>query len=86
MLVERVFEIGGVLTIAAGAALAGLLYATGAYGVSVGVFLTPALLIGFGVFFLWVGRQAREDRRGLLALAEPLPDAPSASGAPPKKG
>ncbi len=69
MLVERVFELGGILTIVFGAALAVLLYATDAGSYGVGIFLGPLLLIGFGAFFIGVGRQARADRQALLALA-----------------
>lgn len=85
MLVERVFSLGGLLVIAFGILLAALVYATGAWRYGVGLLLGPALMIGFGAFFLGVGRQARRDREALLALPE-TPAPPGGSVRPPAGG
>lgn len=70
MLKERVFEIGGGLAIAAGI----LMLAT--FGLNptwllAGLLEAGGLLIGFGVFFLYVGRGSRRDRRRLLDSPKP---------------
>ena len=70
MLPERVFAIGGVLAIAAG----GLLLATFALTPSPlvwGLLEAAVLLVGFGAFFLYVGRGAGRDRRRLLESPKP---------------
>jgi len=70
MLVERVFEIGGVLLAATG----GVLIAASVWGgfdpYAIGYLETGVLLLGFGLFFVYVGREARRDRRKLLELGE----------------
>jgi hypothetical protein len=65
MLRERIFEIGGGLCIAAGILL------LAAFGLNPtwllwGFLEAGGLLIGFGVFFLFVGRGSRRERHRLL--------------------
>jgi hypothetical protein len=65
MLRERIFEIGGGLSIAAGILL------LAAFGLDPtwllwGFLEAGGLLIGFGVFFLYVGRGSRRDRQRLI--------------------
>lgn len=70
MLRERVFAIGGGLTIAAGV----LLLATFALNpgwLLAGIVEAGGLLIGFGIFFIYVGRGSRNDRRRLLESPKP---------------
>jgi hypothetical protein len=82
MLIERVFAIGGLLCLAAGAWLAvetaiyGLVYFGWAEG--------AALFVGFGIFFLYVGRGARRQRRSLLELGE-KGVVPERSSGPPRR-
>ena len=82
MLIERTFAIGGVLVVLFGAALAALVLGSGAWRYGIGLLLAPALLVGFGVFFLYVGRQAREDRERLLAVGDPARAAAGRPAAP----
>lgn len=82
MLIERTFAIGGALVLLFGAALAALVVGSGAWQYGIGLVLAPALLVGFGVFFLYVGRQAREDRERLLAVGDPTRAAPGRPAAP----
>jgi hypothetical protein len=68
MLIERVFTIGGLLCLAAGAWLA---IETAIYGlVYFGWAEAAVLFVGFGIFFLYVGWGARRQRRALLELGE----------------
>jgi hypothetical protein len=73
MLIERTFAVGGVLCIVLGALLAAAFLSAGGLALLAGAVLGPVLLIGFGGFFLYVARQARQDRQRLLALAESPP-------------
>jgi hypothetical protein len=84
MLRERVFSIGGWLCIGFGASLLAISVAFGIVEVAWGVLVTPLLLVGFGSFFVYVGREARRDRLELLAL--PRPVEPNASGKDPGRG
>jgi hypothetical protein len=70
MLPERIFTIGGVLTIAAGVLLV-VAFVLSPVFLFYGPLEAGALLIGFGVFFIYVGRGARRDRRRLTDLPEP---------------
>jgi hypothetical protein len=81
MLPERVFEIGGALTILlAGILLGAVIWAE--VGLDYfGFWIVPPMLVLFGAFLLYVGRQARADRRRLLELAE-RPDSTATSPAP----
>jgi hypothetical protein len=79
MLPERVFSVGGGLSIATGALLA----LAGTFeGSLVLVSILPAaiFLIGFGAFFLYVGSGAKRARQRLLDSPRPTADA-----APPGK-
>ena len=69
VLPERVFLIGGILCLAVGGpwAIVGIPVAEATGDIS--ILLGGALLFGFGAFFVHVGRQARRDRRRLLAEA-----------------
>ena len=72
MLPERVFVIGGGLSIAAGALLAtaDLLNPNPLFW---SVLSTAGLFVGFGAFFLHVGGGARRYRRRLLDSPQPPP-------------
>ena len=68
MLIERVFGIGGVLCVVLGAWLVVEFDLTGwAYFELV---TSGAISAGFGVFFVYVGQQARQRRREPLRLGE----------------
>ena len=67
---ERVFEIGGLLTIALGILFVAFLLNAGAGPVYFTYYVTPAWLFAFGGFFLWVGRAARNERRRSLMRLE----------------
>lgn len=70
MLPERVFLVGGGLSVGAG----GLLIAAFVLGPSAVLWAdleAAGLLIAFGLFFVYVGRGAREDRRRLLESPRP---------------
>lgn len=71
MLPERTFTVGGVASVAFGVALLGLLVAVGGLEEGIGAIASSVGLIGFGAFFLYVGRAAARDRAGVLALAGP---------------
>jgi hypothetical protein len=70
VLPERVFVIGGCLAIAAGGLLflAFILNPTPLLG---GLLEAGLLLVGFGGFFIYVGRGAHRDRQKLLDSPEP---------------
>jgi hypothetical protein len=70
MLPERSFEIGGALTIVLSGILLGAVIWAGVGLDYFGYWIVPPMLAVFGIFLLYVGRQARSDRRRLLALAE----------------
>lgn len=72
MLRERVFAIGGWLTIVAGALFL-MAFVLNPSPLLAGVLPAGALLIGFGAFFLYVGRGARRERLQLLESPEPPP-------------
>ena len=70
MLVERGFAIGGGLVIFAGVLM---VLASVEFGLWPEFWMFPlggAMMMGFGVFFLYVARQARHDRLALLRLGE----------------
>ncbi len=70
MLPERVFELGGALTIALAGTLLGAVLWAGVGPDYIGFWIVPPMLTSFGAFFIYVGRQARAERRRLLALVE----------------
>ncbi len=72
MLAERVFIIGGVLSIVAGAAFLLTFLAFGT-GLLIALIPTGGFLVGFGVFFVYVGRGARNARQRLLDSPRPPP-------------
>ncbi|MGI0131826.1 MAG: hypothetical protein ACREDK_01825 [Thermoplasmata archaeon] len=72
MLIERVFLIGGTLTILLGGMIAIAELLAGSVGTYPAFLETAVLLIAFGVFFLYVGRGARRERVALLALGDPV--------------
>jgi hypothetical protein len=80
MLRERVFSIGGWLCIGFGASLLAVSVAWGIVEVAWGVLVTPLLLVGFGSFFVYVGREAKRDRLELLALPKPVGPNPPGTG------
>ncbi|MGC2035883.1 MAG: hypothetical protein WA761_10650 [Thermoplasmata archaeon] len=84
MLRERVFSIGGWLCIGFGASLLAVSVVFGIVEVAWGVLVTPLLLVGFGSFFVYVGREAKRDRLDLLALPKPVD--PDASRTDPGRG
>jgi hypothetical protein len=79
MLRETQFLVGGGLTIALGASLIGLLVWAGAGFDYFGGYLGSGLAVGFGAFFVYVGRSERRERAPLLVAPE-LPPPPSPPG------
>jgi hypothetical protein len=65
MLRERVFVVGGGLTIAAGVLLLAA-FALNPVWLLWGIVEAGVLLVGFGTFFIYVGRGSRRDRERLL--------------------
>jgi hypothetical protein len=82
VLLERTFAIGGGLLLVFGALLLGVAIALGLAWTLFGIVLSGGVLIGFGVFFLRVGRDARRHRTALLALGEGPPEGPRPGDAP----
>ncbi len=79
---ETTFVVGGGVTIALGFALGAGLYWAGAGLAYAGVWLAAGMSVGFGGFFIYVGRQARAFRLGwrqALEEGRPLPP-----GGPPR--
>jgi Flp pilus assembly protein TadB len=72
MLTERIFAIGGWLTIAAGALLL-IAFVLNPVLLLTGVVVAGILLLGFGGFFLYVGRGAHRERQRLLETPKPPP-------------
>ena len=72
MLNERIFTIGGCLTIVAGVLLL-VAFALNPDSLLWGVIEAGLLLVGFGVFFIYVGREARRGRQRLLDSPKPPP-------------
>jgi hypothetical protein len=72
VLPERVFAIGGVLSIAAGGLLL-LAYVLNPSPLLWGAIEAGLLLVGFGLFFIYVGSGSRRDRRRLLESPKPPP-------------
>ena len=70
MLRERVFAVGGWITIAAGLLFV-VAFILNPSPLLAGVLPAGGLLVGFGAFFLYVGRGARRDRLRLLESPEP---------------
>lgn len=68
---ETTFVVGGGLTIGLGIALGAGLYLAGAGFVYFDAWLSALLAVGFGVFFVYVGRsEGAERRRRLRELEE----------------
>ena len=67
---ETTFVVGGGLTIGLGVALAGGLYVAGAGLEFVDAWLAAGLAVGFGVFFIYVGRSEGKERRRRLRELE----------------
>ncbi|MCI4353714.1 MAG: hypothetical protein L3K14_10120 [Thermoplasmata archaeon] len=65
MLPERVFALGGWLSIVAGGLLL-VAFVENPAPVLCGILPAGVFLLGFGVFFLYVGRGSARDRRRLL--------------------
>jgi len=70
VLVERVFEIGGILLASTGAILLVEVLRSGLDLVLIGYLETGGILCGFGIFFSFVGRDARRARLALLRTGE----------------
>jgi hypothetical protein len=70
MLPERVFSIGGLLCIVAGALFLGSLAWYGAFAIDPFFGVPGILFIGFGGFFVYVGAGARKERLELLRSGE----------------
>jgi uncharacterized membrane protein len=84
MLIERTFEIGGVLLGAGGVVLI-VASVWGGYSPDALAYIeSGGLLAGFGVFFAYVGWQARQERLRLLAMGE-SGHVPGSPGWPPKR-
>jgi hypothetical protein len=78
---ETTFVLGGSLVIAMGVAfMAGLWWAGAGWGYA-GGWLGAVLAVGFGVFFVQVGRAERQERLRFLRSFEPDP---AASSRPPR--
>ncbi len=82
MLRETQFLVGGALTIALGVLLVGLLVWAGAGFDYFGGYLGALLAVGFGAFFVYVGRSERQDRAPLLEV----PDGPAPPPPPGRAG
>jgi hypothetical protein len=67
---ERIFAIGGGLVIGAGVLLL-VAFILNPVPLLWGSLGAAVLLIAFGVFFIYVGRGARKDRRRLLETPKP---------------
>ena len=81
---ETTFMIGGVVTIALGVALAAGLWWAGAGWAYPSAWLAAAISVGFGAFFLHVGRDEGARRREYLRAVEAgQVRPPSGPGAPP---
>lgn len=76
MLLERVFLIGGVLTILLGVLLGVVDVAIGGLLAYPPLIEAAALMVGFGGFFLLVSRDARRERLRLLDLGDGPPRGP----------
>lgn len=70
VLPERIFAIGGWLSIVAGGLFLAT-FITDPVPPLWGVIPTGVFLVGFGAFFLYVGKGAQQDRRRLLQSLEP---------------
>jgi hypothetical protein len=79
---ETTFLVGGVLMIGLGVALAAGLFWAGAGLEYLEAWLAAGLAMGFGAFFIRVGREAAEDRRDTLRRLETEGD-PSNRGSLP---
>ena len=75
---ETTFRIGGILTIALGVALAYGLFQANAGVEFVDAWLAAGMAVGFGAFFLYVGRDLHRYRQEYLAAIE--------AGRPPPPG
>lgn len=67
---ETTFLVGGALTIGLGIALGAGLYFAGAGFVYFDAWLAAGLAVGFGAFFMYVGRSEGEERRRQLRELE----------------
>ena len=70
MLRETTFEIGGFLTIGLGVALIGGLAWASAGVEFLNAYLAGGIAVGFGAFFVYVGRQEHRERLAYLARTE----------------
>jgi hypothetical protein len=73
---ERVFEIGGVLTMALGGLFVVWIWPPGNWALYFPIWITAGWLFAFGAFFVWVGRSARAARRRELQMLEPSEPGP----------
>ena len=67
---ETTFMVGGALTIGLGVALGAGLYLAGAGAVFFGGWIAAGLAVGFGAFFIQVGRSEGKERRRRLRELE----------------
>lgn len=79
---ETTFVVGGGLTIGLGIALAAGLYVAGAGLEFFDAWIAAGLAVGFGAFFIYVGRSEGEDRRRRLRELESGEERPAVPGPP----
>ncbi len=77
---ETTFQVGGILVIGLGLALGVGLYLSGAGVEFLGAWLGAGVAVGFGAFFLYVGRAESADRRRALHDLETTEVAPPGPG------
>jgi hypothetical protein len=82
MLRETTFWIGGVLTIGLGIALGAGLFWAGAGFEFFDAWLASGIAVGFGAFFVYVGRGEHRERLAFLARTEEELAPPPRSGSP----
>lgn len=85
MLIERTFEIGGLLCWAMALLLGAALVVAGIVAIDPATIVVPILFAGIGSLFLAVGRQARRDRLALLDAPRPPGEAERRTLADPPK-
>ena len=79
---ETTFVVGGGLTIGLGVALAAGLYVAGAGLEFVNAWIAAGLAVGFGAFFIYVGRSEGKERRRRLRELEGEEERPTKPGPP----
>jgi hypothetical protein len=79
---ETTFIVGGALTIGLGIALAYGLFVSGAGWEFVDAWLAAGIAVGFGAFFIYVGRAEAADRRRYLKEIEEDHQIPSEGRVP----